>query len=130
MTALNQQKKAAPTWQIYAIYVVMALLTFMFLMAGVTKLMGQEMHIENFARWGYPIWFMYLTGLIEVVSVILMWIPKTRFYGAVGLAVTMIGAFATHLLFAEFGGLPIVAVLFILAGLVAWFNRPTQLLNA
>ena len=118
------QTQSTPKWQIYALYVIMGLLTLAFAMAGGTKLLGQEMHVENFIRWGYPAWFMYVTGLVEVGSVILMWIPKTRFYGALGLVGTMLGAFATHIVNNEPEMFPIVGILLILSGIVAWFNRP------
>ncbi len=119
------QISSTPKWQVWAVYVVMALLTFMFLMAGGTKLIADEMHVTNFARWGYPSWFMYVTGLIEVSSIILMWIPKTRFYGALGLMFVMVGAIGTHLINSEFVMAPIPVGLILLAGVVAWFNRPS-----
>ena len=121
-TAVETQ--STPKWQTYAVYVIMGLLTLAFVMAGGTKLMGQEMHVENFIRWGYPGWFMYVTGLIEIGSVILMWIPKTRLYGALGLVAVMLGAVATHTINSEPEMFPVVGTLLVLSGIVAWFNRP------
>ena len=118
------QTQSTSKWQTYAVYVIMGLLTLAFALAGGTKLMGQEMHVENFIRWGYPVWFMYITGLIEVGSVILMWIPKTRFYGALGLVAIMLGAIATHIVNSEPEMFPVVGILLILSGIVAWVNRP------
>ena len=125
MTTVSQSP-SQPKWQTYALYVVMGLLTLAFLMAGGTKVMGAEMHVESYARWGYPNWFMYVTGLIEVAAIILMWIPKTRFYGAAILVVTMIGAILTHLVNAEIGAIVAPIILLILAAIVAWFNRPAS----
>lgn len=117
------QTQSTSKWQTYAVYVIMGLLTLAFALAGGTKLMGQEMHVENFIRWGYPVWFMYITGLIEVGSVILMWTPETRFYGALGLVATMLGAIVTHIVNSEPEMFPVVGILLILSGIVAWVNR-------
>ena len=122
--AAVSERRTNSKWQIYLMYGLLALLSLAFIMAGGSKLLGQEMHVENFIRWGYPVWFMYLTGLIEVSSVILMWIPKTRLYGALGLAGVMTGASATHIVNSEPEMLPITGTLLVLAGIVAWFNRP------
>jgi hypothetical protein len=72
---------------------------------------------------------MYVTGLIEVSSVILMWIPKTRFYGALGLTATMLGAIATHIVNSEPEMFPVVGALLVLSGIVAWFYRPKSSVN-
>ncbi len=116
--------QSIPKWQVCGVYLVMALPTLAFLMAGGTKLIADPMHVENYARWGYPGWFMYVTGIIEVGSIILMWIPKTRLYGALGIVAVMVGAFGTHLINSEFGMVPIPIVLGLMAAVVAWFNRP------
>ena len=63
----------------------------MFIMAGGAKLMGQHSQVEHFAQWGYPLWFLYLTGIIEVGGGICLFIPKVQFYGIVVLSITMVG---------------------------------------
>ena len=40
---------------------------------------------------GYPTWFLYVTGVIEVVGAILLLIPKTAVFGVLLLGATMIG---------------------------------------
>ncbi len=49
-----------------------------------------------FERWGYPTWFMFFIGFVEVVGAALILIPKVNGYGAVTLAVVMLGAFVTR----------------------------------
>ena len=115
---------AAPRWQTYALYALMALLTLAFLFSGGMKLAGAQMNVDNFARWGYPLWFMYLTGLIEVGSALLLWSRKTRLIGALGLVGTMIGAIVTHLTHGEAAMIVAPLVLLALAAIVAWANRP------
>ncbi|HEX6292524.1 MAG TPA: DoxX family protein [Herpetosiphonaceae bacterium] len=118
------QTQTAPRWRTYALYVVMALLALAFLGSGGTKLAGAEMNVTNFARWGYPLWFMYLTGLIEVVCAILLWPRQTRLIGALGLVATMVGAILTHLVNQEATMIGLPLVLLVLAGIVAWSSRP------
>lgn len=120
------QTHTTPRWQTYAVYAVMALLTLGFLMFGGSKLAGQQMHVENFARWGYPTWFMYLTGLIEVVGAVLLWPQRTRLIGALLLVATMLGAILTHLVNGEAAFITMPVVLLLLAAFVAWSNRPRR----
>ncbi len=101
------------------------LLSFMFIFAGGTKILGSEMHIANFSRWGLPIWFMYLTGAIELLSVVLLIIPYTRFYGASLLVGTMLGAILTHTISLEYSMLGVPMLLFGLSSFIAWFNKPS-----
>lgn len=52
----------------YLLHGLSGLVNLAFLMAGGTKLAGVEMHTENFARWGYPNWFKYVTGSVELMG--------------------------------------------------------------
>lgn len=99
----------------------------MFIMAGGAKLMGQHSQVEHFAQWGYPLWFVYLTGLIEVSGGICLLIPKAQFYGVVVLSVTMVGAALTHLRAGEMDAVPVPVVLLCLLVSLAWTMRqPTE----
>ncbi len=111
-------------WRKYVLLAVSILLGLAFLGAGGSKLSGAEMHVESFARWGYPSWFLYVTALVEVVAALLIFIPTTRFYGAVLLVCTMLGAIATHLNAGEGSMIGAPVVLLCLSALVAWAHRP------
>ncbi len=101
------------------------LFAFAMLGAGATKLMADPMHVTNFVdNWGFGTGFMYFTGVVEVVTAVLLVARPTRFYGALLGTATMLGAFATHLMFAEWGGLGAPIVLGALAVLTAWAHRP------
>ena len=102
---------------------VSGLLAIVFVLAGGSKLAGAKMHLENFARWGYPAWFVYVVGLVEVAGAVLVVIPRTRFYGAVLLAANMAGAVFTHLKSAELALVPPPLALLVLAALAAWWSR-------
>jgi uncharacterized membrane protein YphA (DoxX/SURF4 family) len=95
----------------------------MFIMAGGAKLMGQHSQVEHFAQWGYPLWFLYLTGIIEVGGGICLFIPKAQFYGIVVLSITMVGAALTHLRAGEMSAFPVPVVLLALLLMLAWTMR-------
>jgi uncharacterized membrane protein YphA (DoxX/SURF4 family) len=95
----------------------------MFIMAGGAKLMGNPSQVEHFAQWGYPFWFLYLTGIIEVVGGICLFIPKAQFYGIVVLSITMVGAALTHLRAHEMNAVPVPLILLALLVTLAWTMR-------
>jgi putative oxidoreductase len=96
----------------------------LFLFAGGTKLAGMQMHLDQFAHWGYPIWFMYVVGVIEVAGAVALLIPRTRFYVAVLLTCSLAGASLTLVRAGEARSLPFTALLMVSAVLIAWLNRP------
>ena len=108
----------------WVVMIVSVLLGLMFLFTGGTKLAGLPMHVEHFAHWGYPSWFMYVTGFVESVSAVMLLIPKTRFYGAVLIIGTMLGAIVTHIRADEMPRLVIPVVLLALATFTAMQHRP------
>jgi uncharacterized membrane protein YphA (DoxX/SURF4 family) len=108
-------------------YLVLAgcyILSLVFFLAGGSKLMGLEMHIANFGHWGLPIWFLYVTGIVEVSGAILLLFKKSRFYGAFLIFGSMVGAHIIHITFAEYMMLPVPFVLLVLAYTVGWFHQP------
>jgi len=72
------------------------ILTLAFIGAGGGKLVGVEMMIITFDQIGFGQWLRYLTGLIEVLGVALLWMPRKQVIGAVLLGGTMVGAVMTH----------------------------------
>jgi putative oxidoreductase len=99
------------------------LLGIFFIMAGGKKLLGQEAQIDSFFRWGYPLWFLYLIGAIELVGGICLLIPQVRFFAVLVLSVTMVGAFLTHLRAGEMAAVPVPLVLLVLLLILAWTMR-------
>ena len=72
------------------------ILTLAFIGAGGGKLVGVEMMVMTFDQIGFGQWLRYLTGLIEVLGVALLWMPRKQVIGAALLGGTMIGAVMTH----------------------------------
>lgn len=98
----------------------------MFLMAGVSKLTGNEQMVGMFDVIGIGQWFRYLTGGIEVLSAILLLIPRFSGIGALLLIPTMIGAILTHLFIV--GGSPVVPIiLLIVMAIIAYGRRDRTL---
>ena len=90
-----------------------------FLMAGYAKLSGQPEMVEQFEKIGFGQWLRYVTGGIEVVSAILLLIPRLTPVGAALLVCTMTGAVLTHLVL--IGGSPVPAlVLACFAAIILW----------
>ena len=69
-----------------------------------------------FAEIGLGQWFRYFTGALEIVSAILLLIPRTSLIGAAALACVMVGAILTHIFVIGVGPailLPIVLLVII-----------------
>jgi putative oxidoreductase len=69
-----------------------------FLITGVTKLLGAQFNVELFRDFGLPAWVMYAVGAVEIAAAVLVWLPRTRFFGALTICGLMMGAAAVHLL--------------------------------
>ena len=94
----------------------------MFLFAGTLKVAGVPMMVQMFGSIGLGQWFRYFTGGLEIVSAVLLLVPSLALFGALALAVTMVGAILTHLFI--IGGSPAVPiVLLVAAATIAWARR-------
>src|SRR5579862_4305175 len=104
-------------------WVLQGLAALAFLAAGGSKLAGAPAMVEMFARLGAGQWFRYLTGILEVIGAVALLFPKAAFYGAVLLAVVMVGAIVAHL--TVLGGNPTPPfVLLVIVGSIAYLRRP------
>jgi putative oxidoreductase len=121
---LTEGRRAGPTGKIVnvVLWVLQIAAALMFLMAGFSKLLGNEQMVGLFALIGFGQWFRYLTGTLEVAGAILLLIPRTSGLGALMLVGVMAGAIVTHLFIV--GGSPVMAIiLFVVTGVVAWGRR-------
>jgi uncharacterized membrane protein YphA (DoxX/SURF4 family) len=108
------------------LWVLSILLAFVFLMAGVPKLLGVQAHVQHFARWGYPGWFRLLVGAVETLSAVLLLIPSLAYVGAAGIVTIMLGATYTHVIRVpeEASRAPFTLSLLVLAAIVGYARRP------
>ncbi|OZQ66816.1 hypothetical protein CA600_10690 [Paenibacillus sp. VTT E-133280] len=81
--------------------VLQSLLVLAFVMAGLGKVAGSSMHVDNFKKWRLPQWFRVVTGLVELVAaaalVVGYWEPSWAAAGALLLGVTAIGGVLVHI---------------------------------
>jgi len=105
-------------------FAVTLMLSIAFLMAGGTKLIGMEMHVQNFATWGYEPWFMYAVGLTEILGGAALW-AKSK-YAALTLSVVMMGATVTLIINSEPFVVPAILGIFAIALAYRWSNNNAQ----
>ena len=106
----------------YAILGIKALLTLAFVAAGASKLLGVEMMVQTFDAIGVGQWFRYVTGAIEIVAPILLWVKGREAIGAALLVATMVGAVLAHLVILGPSAVPAL-VLGVLAAVVLWSHK-------
>lgn len=110
---------------------VSRLLAAMFLFAGMTKLLGADGDIQHFAAWHYPDWLRPIVGSIEVVSAVLLLIPRAEYLGAAGIAATLLWAGYTFLVRVpeeSRRAVPTLALLVTVA-MVGYARRPNRLVG-
>ncbi len=112
----DNKKRSILTW------IGIGLLALAFLGAGAGKLTGGM--DEQLGNLGVPAWAIPVIGIIEVAAGIALIVPRSRFYAAAALLGTMIGAASTHIVNADWAGLPPSVLLGTLVGVVAWKHRP------
>jgi len=114
--------RAITTW------VLSVILALAFLGAGAAKLSAQPMMVTEFAVFGYPQWFMYLTGLIEIVAAILLLVPRLAGIGAGLLVCVMVGALYSHLAHGQSEAIRLPAILLVASIALAWVRsvRPAR----
>lgn len=103
--------------------ILTGVLSLIFFASGGAKLAGLDFEVAAFQRWGYPLWFMYVIGVVEVVGATGLLIKPLSALAAAGLALTMVGAVATHVIHAEWGALVVAGVILALAAVRAWLGR-------
>ena len=115
--------KPMATWKRILLWALTALLAAFFLVAGGSKLASSASSSANFARWGYPGWFMYVVGVVEAGGAIALLVPRVAGFAALLLCGTMAGAALTHLIHGETTAAPVPLVLLAFVALVGYARR-------
>ena len=97
----------------------------MFLFAGAMKLSAQPMMVAMFGQIGLGQWFRVFTGTLEVVGALLVLVPATAAFGALLLAIVMIGAIVTHLFI--IGGSPLMPIVLLAISISIVYLRREQI---
>lgn len=97
-----------------------------FVVGSLSNIVAPRSIFEEYLKWGYPHWFHFVTGLLELMTAVLLARARTRLWGsALGCAV-MLAALATVTVHGEYGhGVAplVVATLSIVVGWIAWRTR-------
>ena len=87
-----------------ATWILVVLLGLLFVYTGASKLTGPSaIHWgERLSRWGYPAWFRFVIGAVEVAAGAALFLTRSRRAAAITLMIVMAGALLTHLVHGEF----------------------------
>jgi hypothetical protein len=81
---------------------------------------------EEYLKWGYPSWFHFVTGSLELTAAVLLARERTRLLGSAFGCTVMLAALATVTLHGEYGhGVApiVVATLMLVVGWITWRTR-------
>jgi uncharacterized membrane protein YphA (DoxX/SURF4 family) len=113
-------------WHV-TLWVLQVLVAAMFLLAGYLKLASSPDMVALFAGIGIGQWFRYLTGTLEILGALALFIPRLRALGALGLAGVMIGALITDLFIVHIS--PLSALINLVVVVVIAWGRRRELAN-
>jgi putative oxidoreductase len=102
-----------------ALRILTVLVGVLFVMTGGMKLINSSQTAGMFEHWGYPGWFGIVTGVIELVCGVLLFVTRFTAYAAAVLAVVMVGATITHLKAGETNSLVLPIVLLVIMSIIA-----------
>ena len=97
-----------------------------FVVGSLTNIFAPPSIYAEYLQWGYPSWFHFVTGSLELTTAVLLAREQTRLWGSALGCTVMLAALATVTLHGEYGhGVAplVVAALSILIGWIAWRKR-------
>ena len=109
------------------LWLVTLFLALVCLRSGLQKVTGNIFWVRDFHRWGYPDWFRLVVGVAELISMVLLLVPRVASFGASLFAVVMLGAIFTHYTNNETSRLPFNLLLLTLSLVIVFARRPAFL---
>ncbi|MFP3505108.1 DoxX family protein [Burkholderia sp. SIMBA_062] len=97
-----------------------------FVVGSLSNIVAPRSIFEEYLKWGYPHWFHFVTGSLELMTAILLARARTRLWGSVLGCTVMLAALATVAVHGEYGhGVAplVVATLSIVVGWITWRKR-------
>jgi|SRR5437868_15034509 len=113
--------------KVVALWIVALFLALVCLRSGLMKMPGvpgEVFWIRDFKRWGYPDWLRIVIGVAELISMVLLLIPRLAGYGATIFGIVLLGAFFTHAAHNESSRLPFIILLLGLCLIIIYARRP------
>ena len=98
----------------------------LFVVGSLTNLIAPGSVYEEYLKWGYPHWFHFVTGSLELTTAVLLARAPSRLWGAVLGCTVMCAALGTVIVHVEYGHALaplIVAGLAIVVGWITWRQR-------
>ena len=91
-----------------------------FLVGSVLNGIGPRPLRAQYAAWGYPSWFRYVTSILEFATAILLLFPASRVAGAaLGMAI-LLAAAATLIRSRQYPVVIVPTIVLVLTGLIGW----------
>jgi hypothetical protein len=92
--------------------ILVALLATFFVYGGLRNLFAPKSIVDEYVHWGYPPWFRFVTGALELATAALLVFPKTRQIGTALGCCVMFAAAGTVTLNGEYAhAIPALIVL-------------------
>jgi putative oxidoreductase len=104
------------------VWIVSVLLALEFVFSSVPKLLANPIMVDMFNKVGLGLWFMYFTGVLEIVGAVGILIPRFSLQAACLLAIIMLGAIIAQFARIHTGALPPIVTL-LLTLVVVWIRR-------
>lgn len=82
--------------------VLRLLLAAFFVFGGLGNIFAPESILEDYQRWGYPDWFHYVTGVLELLVAVLLIVRPRHLYGPLLGAAVMFAAAGTVIAHGEY----------------------------
>lgn len=102
------------------------LLAAFFVFGGIGNIFASQTVLADYARWGYPDWFHYVTGILElsVAALLILW-PR-RLYGSILGGAVMLVAAGTVVLHGEYSHAITPFIVFCFSLLVGWLTAGSR----
>lgn len=97
-----------------------------FVVGSLSNIVAPRPIVEEYLKWGYPHWFHFVTGSLELMTAVLLARARTRLWGSALGCTVMLAALATVAVHGEYrhGVAPfVVATLSIVVAWSAWRTR-------
>jgi hypothetical protein len=97
-----------------------------FVVGSLSNIFAPESIYQEYLKWGYPRWFHFVTGSLELTTAILLFRAPSRLLGSALGCTVMLAALATVILHGEYGhAVPplVAATLALVVGWMSWRKR-------
>ncbi|WP_218182794.1 DoxX family protein [Pseudomonas gingeri] len=97
-----------------------------FVVGSLSNIVALGSIYEEYLKWGYPRWFHFVTGSLELTAAILLFRAPSRLLGSVLGCAVMFAALTTVIIHGEYGhAVPplVVAILSLVVGWISWRKR-------